>query len=569
MAATSIINQLKLLHDQELYTDIIKVCDLVLTVIDQKSNYLTLVGKFQVTLYYANALYHTHQILQAENLYRQGLHIRKTIINRSKNSNTKLAVEPSNLTSDIEIKYKIYSCCMALKQRKAAGEILQTIPARQRTPKINMALGNIYKSGMERSAITCFKEVLRECPLAIEAMENLLKLGINGIEVNSLAVTVTSEINWLRMWIKAQSYLHTKDYQHALETYRGLDTHGLLKDNTYLAVSMAYCHHYMCEDKKAITQLQRAIRLDPNLTFGRDLLSTLLVHSDNKEYQCDLENLTSKLEPSLWSPEHWVALGNLMLFHKKYDKATYFGQQACVMDSRNVEALFLKANALFQVKKYQEAAVHCTEALRICPFRYDLHKRLVECYLHSNRLREAESVALAACKELNNSPQAYCLHASCLLKDPVASIRNVRRILEKACAQDKNGNTNAVYMLTELLIREQQYEQAVKMLTKVLETQTPTSRLHQLLGECYANLQKDEDAFNHYTVALRLDPQNQRATEGLNNIGTSVSVSKKDVFYSCADESCSSRRTNSDHEADAESDTDLWPGSVDMVNFDT
>lgn len=59
-----------------------------------------------------------------------------------------------------------------------------------------------------------------------------------------------------------------------------------------------------------------------------------------------------------------------MLFLKKYDRAAYFGQQACMMDNgKNVEALLLKANALFQLKKYQEAAVHCTEALQICPFR--------------------------------------------------------------------------------------------------------------------------------------------------------------------------------------------------------
>lgn len=66
-----------------------------------------------------------------------------------------------------------------MKQKTAAREILQMISARLRTPKINMALGYIYRDlGMERSAITCFKEVLRECPLALEAVENLLKLGV-------------------------------------------------------------------------------------------------------------------------------------------------------------------------------------------------------------------------------------------------------------------------------------------------------------------------------------------------------------------------------------------------------
>ncbi|KAL1494829.1 hypothetical protein ABEB36_010357 [Hypothenemus hampei] len=572
MANNNLLKQIKSLYDQELYSSLIQVCDLTLTLVEQKSDYLTLSAKFQVTLYYADALLNTRQYVQAESLYHQALQMRKPIITKTKSSNNSKVLESHNdLASDVDIKYKIYCCRLALKQTRAAVDILQTIAARQRTPKINMALGNIYKDvGMERSAITCFKEVLRECPLAVDAMENLFKLGINGIEVNSLVVEASSEITWVGSWIKSQAQLHAREYTNAIQTYKSMDTHGLLKDNTFLLVNMAYCYYYMCQNSKAISVLQRAIRLDPNLIFGRGLLSTLLALSGNKEHEYTLENLTCNLDSSLWAPEHWIVLGNLMLFLKKYDKAAYFGQQACLMnDNRSiVEAFFLKANALFHLKKYQEAAAHCTEALQKCPYRYDLHKCLVECYLHSNRIREAESMALNACKELNYTPQAYCLHATCLLKDPMTSIKNTRKILEKACEQDKSGQTNALYMLADLLIGEQQFDQTIQILLKALETQSSTSRLHQLLGECYVNLQKDDEAFNHFTIALRLDPQNQRASEGLNNIGRNHSLSTRDRYYTCVDESCSSRRTNSDHEVDAESDTELWNGSVDMGNFD-
>lgn len=41
---------------------------------------------------------------------------------------------------------------------------LQSITAKQRTPKMNMALAKLYhQSGLERSAITAYKEVLRVC----------------------------------------------------------------------------------------------------------------------------------------------------------------------------------------------------------------------------------------------------------------------------------------------------------------------------------------------------------------------------------------------------------------------
>lgn len=154
-------------------------CDLALTVAAQKPDSVTLPLKFQIILYYSDALYNNHQYLQAENLYRQALQLRKNILLKTKNSNHKLNDNQNHIISDAEVKYKIHLCCIALKQKNAATEILQMIPARMRTPKMNMALGNLYKdNGMERVAITCFKEVLRECPLAMEAVENLLKLGI-------------------------------------------------------------------------------------------------------------------------------------------------------------------------------------------------------------------------------------------------------------------------------------------------------------------------------------------------------------------------------------------------------
>lgn len=98
-------------------------------------------------------------------------------------------------------------------------------------------------------------------------------------------------------------------------------------------------------------------------------MSTLLAASGTKDHIRAIENLIPNIDMSLWSAEHWVVLGNSMYALKKYDKATYFAQQAIWIDRNNVEAILLKANALFQIKKYQDAANHCTEALQMCPYR--------------------------------------------------------------------------------------------------------------------------------------------------------------------------------------------------------
>lgn len=136
--------------------------------------------KYQLFVHYADSLYHLQQYVEASNIYLQVFEIRKYLIK------TKCSIKtPDNqkdLPSDVELKYRCHICFIKQKQISKAIDILQNIPVRNRTGCINMMLGNLHKeTGMERSAITCYKEVLRENPYAIDAAENLLKLGVKVI----------------------------------------------------------------------------------------------------------------------------------------------------------------------------------------------------------------------------------------------------------------------------------------------------------------------------------------------------------------------------------------------------
>ena len=90
-------------------------------------------------------------------------------------------------TSEVDIKYKLHLCYLRTNQHNLAADILQSIPAKQRTPKVYQALGRVYQqAGMERPAVTCFKEVLKACPLAIDAAQTLMTLGVKPKEVQAL-----------------------------------------------------------------------------------------------------------------------------------------------------------------------------------------------------------------------------------------------------------------------------------------------------------------------------------------------------------------------------------------------
>lgn len=87
------------------------------------------------------------------------------------------------------------------------------------------------------------------------------------------------------------------------------------------------------------------------------------------------------------------------------------------------------------------------------------------------------------------------------MKDPINSAK-VKRLLEKAIATDSTYTT-AVVLLAEHLEQEQQYEEAAQLLSKHAAMK-PASVVHQMIGDNFARMQKEEDAFNHYCIALRL-----------------------------------------------------------------
>lgn len=152
--------------------------DLTLSANDQRQDTTPLI-KFQIFIYYGDSHFHLHQYIQAEKAYAQALQIRKFLV-KTKN-NMKIS-ETQELTSEVDVRYKMHSCYVNLKQPMKAIEILQNIPTKAKTAKVNMALGNLCRdTGLERQAISCYKEVLREIPLAVEAAENLLKLGVKVV----------------------------------------------------------------------------------------------------------------------------------------------------------------------------------------------------------------------------------------------------------------------------------------------------------------------------------------------------------------------------------------------------
>ena len=104
---------------------------------------------------------------KAEAQFKEVLHGKKHLGKSRQSKDASAAASedgvPNDLAkalTDIALKLRLHECYLRLGQQSAALTILQSIPAKQRTAKSNMALGSLYqKAGMERPAVTCFREV--------------------------------------------------------------------------------------------------------------------------------------------------------------------------------------------------------------------------------------------------------------------------------------------------------------------------------------------------------------------------------------------------------------------------
>ncbi|XP_067123755.1 anaphase-promoting complex subunit 7 isoform X1 [Centruroides vittatus] len=511
----SLYNQLKLLYDQGLYSNVTNLASMILTISDHSHDLLLPSAKYQILVYYGDSLYHAKDYRKAETIFRKALQLKKSMAKaKGKSQGVTQGVSINQeMASEVDVKYQIYLCHLHLKQYSQSIGVLESIPGKQRTPKINMALAKLYhQSGMERSAITGYKEVLKVCPMAVEAALGLLALGVKGTEVASLMLHSSSGIpnmEWLSTWIKAHAHLHARELSLSVATFKQLESKTLLRDNVDILVSLGEAYYYSGDFTNALVVLERAHSLDSLLLKGMDIYSALLA-KDRKVKE--LENLSTQLMSiSDSTPEPWIAMAYYCYVAKKGTRAIYFAQKACMINARHVEALLLKGTILLELKRVQDAITHFGEAYKIAPFRYETHKGLVDCYMALHRTREAIAFASNACKQLGQTPRSLTLYASVLTKDPLC-VEKAKTLLEKALKQDSTY-LEAVYQLTEIYEQERQYQKGIELLRRQIELQS-TSRLHQMLGDLLARTNEHEKALHHFSIVLNMDPNNARAAEG-------------------------------------------------------
>lgn len=86
------------------------------------------------------------------------------------------------------------------------------------------------------------------------------------------------------------------------------------------------------------------------------------------------------------------------------------------------------------------------------------------------------------------------------------------------------------------------------------------------------HLQREDEAFEHYSTALRIDPNNQRAQEGISNMGRHAQFPGKingAYYVTVVDGSSSYVVEARDITPERDHDSlDAWPSNQDFMNYE-
>ncbi|CAF2472615.1 unnamed protein product [Rotaria sp. Silwood2] len=469
----SSIEQLETLRNAELYDDCKTLAEFILTLDECGKDYLSNEQRLTVYRCLADSTWFLHEYHLAESYFKKVLHSYKQVDKYDKN-----ALEPDWM---IECKYRQHVCLLKLNRLKEALTVLESILIQQRTAKIHLALGQCYQKagGSAQESISAYRECLKQNPNTLSAYIALLALGIKLSDLlhthpsaasihhenqaqQPTPVTISPLVRqpWFRALLQADSCSTSRDFAEASRNYQQIDAQ-YLPQSTYVLCQLGYNQYLNGDYGQALHSLQRAQQIDPLLLKHMDILA-FLTYTECKDNS--LEKLVNHLM-SLGDhhPETWIAIGYYCLKkNHKPSRTVYLAQKAYALDNTRIQALLLKGLALFKLKRYSDSLVHYKEAVRLTPYCFEGYKGVVDGYLATNRLSDANMFITNAVRtNLKENVRAFTLCGQVLAKEP-SSLDKARVYLEKALVLNAKY-TDAVISLVEVYGQLKQQQKSIEL----------------------------------------------------------------------------------------------------------
>ncbi|CAG9799763.1 unnamed protein product [Chironomus riparius] len=476
-----------------------------------------------------NSLWEMKHYTESQKQFEEALLLRKALIDPANINYTKDVKDQSIILGVIEnfneneLKYRIAKCQVENQQAKEAYSILQSIP-KPRSAKVNFMMCKVIQqceSGSDKNLIALYKEVLKKCPLAFECIDSMLHMGVKGNEVNSLIINTTSaegaNFEWLNLYIKGLSEIHNRKNAEAITTLLSIDC---LKSNPRILALVGEALYFSGDYEGAYRYLKRSYDIYPFMKEGIQKYA-LLCDMFKKPKELELMLKPSTLFP--YSSTNCFVFATYLFCSLKLDKAQYFINRVLSSHQyKNVDGLILNAKILHGNKKPNEALVSLRNALKYEPYRFEVHRWIIEILMATDKGKDAQNQAIKTLKLLGESPRTLTIAASTFLKNPIS--KEKAKIYLYRALELNEFYVKAVFFLAQILIDDNETKAAIVLLEKT-SLVVSNIKISLMLADLYAKSKNLSSALEQYTKVLNLDSNNRHAMNGIMALGTTSSNS--------------------------------------------
>lgn len=555
MDQTPLFFELERLFQAGLFSNVCVLADLLVTIFENVPDAMKLELRVQTLNYLADSYYHLREFRRARNMYQkvdqqkfEDRTMKKFIIQVEdvcspqsvrkflKGGEGSLEKKPeekfvicNTVISLSESKYRQHLCYMSERMFNEAFDILLSIPEVDRNAKIHMALAKLnHRRGHIATAAEHYKNVLKDYPLALEAADCLLTLGVDTAEVSALVYKLSFPgIGWVEDWIEAMGYARSFKYTDAIRTLcELLCPSSILRENPSVLLALGEIYYFYGDLIKAKQFIKKSLCRDPTRQDGYGILATICL-SDK-----DMNEL-GRLVPPVWdniereNAELLMTVCCYLYINGKTVSASNFAEKACSANPLFTDAFIIRGCILFDLRKVNDAISVFREAYRLAPTRYEPQKGLVDCYLYLDRIKDALTVSVNCCLVDAYSARSTTVYAFVLIKDG-SNLAKAKQLLEAAVKD--HDYLPAVYILADLYFDSKEHAAAIELLTKQV-AEYPCSKLYQKLGEFYQRIGNAGSAIIQFETALRLDPANHKAKDALVSFEDTKKYGSKNVKF--------------------------------------
>lgn len=512
----------KKLYDHKLYECVIPVAKLLRTVLRNDRNVATLELEYQVQLYLVNSLFKERHLRCASRHFEDIFHQRRLML-RHKNA-CLVAIESAYPEfADVELRRRAAECYREIGNPGLAVATLLQVPVKSRTPRINLMLARMHHHSFglghtkKTESLPSYKEVVRECPMALPVIQDLLELGVDGNEVNSLvmhAATVPGNFDWLSTWIKALAQMFDCKHQDAARTFQRLQDSTLLRCNEELMMALGRCLYYDGNYSRAEQLFSATVSASPDNIEAIGLLAVVRgQHAGDSGQDTDRLYAQVTSEPK-YSPCHWFVHAQAMYDAGRFERGLTFVEQCLQAEPRHQEALILRGRLLIALERHKEAVEAFRTGQTVAPYRFEVYRGLFQSYLAAKRFKEAHAMCNWTLRVFQNSPRGLAMFGRTLFLSPDPMIRKTaRKFAEKSLKVDPNY-TPAVTLMADIC----QFEGAPKTSIKLLEDHVslfPQANLFTNLADMLRSQKEPIRALEYYYKALGKNPRCERTLRGI------------------------------------------------------